>query len=70
MANVPQNDPNVDVPAIVSAPVNPDHAPAQSVDAAIANATIATSGIDDDDNDTAPMDSQPHEPCGSPRDTQ
>nr|GEW56913.1 hypothetical protein [Tanacetum cinerariifolium] len=39
-------------------------------DAAIADAAIATSGIDDDDDDTAPMDSQPHEPRGSPRDTQ
>nr|GFB34179.1 hypothetical protein [Tanacetum cinerariifolium] len=29
MANVPPNDPNVDAPAIVHAPVNPDHAPAQ-----------------------------------------
>nr|GFD62501.1 hypothetical protein [Tanacetum cinerariifolium] len=32
---------------------------------AIADAGIATSGIDDDDDDTAPMDSQPHEPRGS-----
>nr|GEZ08427.1 putative reverse transcriptase domain-containing protein [Tanacetum cinerariifolium] len=44
-------------------------------DAAIADATIATSGIDDDDDDdddddSAPMDSQPYEPRGSPRDTQ
>nr|GFA69266.1 hypothetical protein [Tanacetum cinerariifolium] len=31
-------------------------------DAAIADAAIATSGIDDDDDDTAPMDLQPHEP--------
>nr|GEU96003.1 putative reverse transcriptase domain-containing protein [Tanacetum cinerariifolium] len=31
MANVPPNDPNVDAPAIVPAPVNPDHAPAQPV---------------------------------------
>nr|GFC57749.1 hypothetical protein [Tanacetum cinerariifolium] len=31
MANVPPNDPNVDAPAIVHAPVNPDHAPAQPV---------------------------------------
>nr|GFC16594.1 hypothetical protein [Tanacetum cinerariifolium] len=38
-------------------------------DAAIATAAVATSGIDDDD-DTAPMDSQPYEPRGSPRDTQ
>nr|GEU75863.1 hypothetical protein [Tanacetum cinerariifolium] len=29
MANVPPNDPNVDAHAIVPAPVNPDHAPAQ-----------------------------------------
>nr|GFA42431.1 hypothetical protein [Tanacetum cinerariifolium] len=36
-------------------------------DVAIADAAIATSGIDDDDDDdTAPMDSQPHEPRGSP----
>nr|GFA14575.1 hypothetical protein [Tanacetum cinerariifolium] len=40
------------------------------LDAAIADAAIATSGIDDDDDDTAPMDSQPHEPRESPRDTQ
>nr|GFA73327.1 hypothetical protein [Tanacetum cinerariifolium] len=32
MANVPLNDPNVDAPAIVPAPVNPDHAPAQPVE--------------------------------------
>nr|GEX97212.1 reverse transcriptase domain-containing protein [Tanacetum cinerariifolium] len=38
-------------------------------DAAIVDAAIATSGIDDDDDDTATMDSQPHEPHGSPRDT-
>nr|GEZ62002.1 hypothetical protein [Tanacetum cinerariifolium] len=31
MANVPPNDPNVDASAIVPAPVNPDHAPAQPV---------------------------------------
>nr|GFC85337.1 hypothetical protein [Tanacetum cinerariifolium] len=113
--------PNVDAPAIVLAPVNPDHAPAQPVEedakeeeedpkedseedseeepkdddddmemddeAETAwkrlgkmekfmseridtegrikkkDAAIATSGIDDDD-DTAPMDSQPHEPRG------
>nr|GFB43455.1 hypothetical protein [Tanacetum cinerariifolium] len=41
----------------------------KSEDAAIADAAIATFGIDDDD-DTAPMDSQPHEPCGSSRDPQ
>nr|GEX51911.1 hypothetical protein [Tanacetum cinerariifolium] len=34
-----------------------------------ADAAIATFGIDDDDDDTAPMDSQPHEPRGSPCDT-
>nr|GEY96060.1 putative reverse transcriptase domain-containing protein [Tanacetum cinerariifolium] len=39
-------------------------------DAAIAAAAIATFGIDDDDDDTAPMDSQPHDSCGSPCDTQ
>nr|GEU44340.1 hypothetical protein [Tanacetum cinerariifolium] len=38
------------------------------LDAAIVAAAIATSSIDDDD-DTTPMDSQPHEPHGSPRDT-
>nr|GEZ91649.1 hypothetical protein [Tanacetum cinerariifolium] len=32
MANVPLNDPNVDASAIVPAPVNPDHAPAQPVE--------------------------------------
>nr|GFB50190.1 hypothetical protein [Tanacetum cinerariifolium] len=37
-------------------------------DAAIAAAAAATSGIDDDD--IAPMDSQPYEPRGSPHDTQ
>nr|GFD45391.1 hypothetical protein [Tanacetum cinerariifolium] len=31
MANVPPNDSNIDAPAIVPAPVNPDHAPAQPV---------------------------------------
>nr|GEU46474.1 ribonuclease H-like domain-containing protein [Tanacetum cinerariifolium] len=36
-------------------------------DAAIADAAITTSGVDDDD--TAPMDSQPYDPHGSPRDT-
>nr|GFA01137.1 hypothetical protein [Tanacetum cinerariifolium] len=39
-------------------------------DAAIADAAIATFGIDDDDDDTAPIDSQPHELRGSPCDTQ
>nr|GFD34115.1 hypothetical protein [Tanacetum cinerariifolium] len=34
----------------------------KSEDAAIADAAIATFGIDDDDDDTALMDSQPHEP--------
>nr|GFB64196.1 hypothetical protein [Tanacetum cinerariifolium] len=29
MANVPPNDPNVDAPANIPAPVIPDHAPAQ-----------------------------------------
>nr|GEX34978.1 putative reverse transcriptase domain-containing protein [Tanacetum cinerariifolium] len=38
-------------------------------DAAIATAAIATSGIDDDDDETAPIDSQPYEPRGSLRDT-
>nr|GFC19141.1 hypothetical protein [Tanacetum cinerariifolium] len=38
--------------------------------ATITDATIATFGIDDDDDDTAPMDSQPHEPRGSLHDTQ
>nr|GEZ20603.1 putative reverse transcriptase domain-containing protein [Tanacetum cinerariifolium] len=38
-------------------------------DTAIVAAAVATSGIDDDDNAT-PMDSQPHEPRGSLRDTQ
>nr|GFD31863.1 hypothetical protein [Tanacetum cinerariifolium] len=32
MANVPSNDPNVDAPAIVPAPVNLDHAPAQPIE--------------------------------------
>nr|GFB97937.1 hypothetical protein [Tanacetum cinerariifolium] len=41
----------------------------EAEDAAIADAVIATSGINDDDDDTAPMDSQPHEPRGSPRNT-
>nr|GEY41599.1 hypothetical protein [Tanacetum cinerariifolium] len=39
-------------------------------DAAIADAAIATSSIDNDDDDTAPIDSQPHELRGSLRDTQ
>nr|GEW39930.1 hypothetical protein [Tanacetum cinerariifolium] len=41
-------------------------------DAFIATAVVATSGInnDDDDYDTAPIDSQPYEPRGSPRHTQ
>nr|GEU78715.1 hypothetical protein [Tanacetum cinerariifolium] len=39
------------------------------IDAAIADAAIATFGIDDYDDDTALMDSQPHEPRGSPCDT-
>nr|GEW23310.1 putative reverse transcriptase domain-containing protein [Tanacetum cinerariifolium] len=46
----------------------PDDPNVVSRDAAIA-AAVATFGIDDDD-DTAPMDSQPFEPRGSPRDTQ
>nr|GFB25621.1 hypothetical protein [Tanacetum cinerariifolium] len=47
-------------------PVEPS---AVTRDAAIADAAIATSGIDDDD-DTAHMDSQPYEPRGSPHNTQ
>nr|GEZ02649.1 hypothetical protein [Tanacetum cinerariifolium] len=39
-------------------------------DTVIADAAIGTFDIDDDDDDTAPMDSHPHEPRGSPRDTQ
>nr|GEV67955.1 hypothetical protein [Tanacetum cinerariifolium] len=35
-----------------------------------AAATVATFGIDDNNDNTAPMDSQPYEPRGSPRDTQ
>nr|GEZ29039.1 hypothetical protein [Tanacetum cinerariifolium] len=31
MANVPPNDPNINASAIVPAPVNPDHAPAQPI---------------------------------------
>nr|GFD28107.1 hypothetical protein [Tanacetum cinerariifolium] len=56
---------------LVPAPY-PDDPYVVTRDAAIADAAIATSGIDDDDDDddTALMDSQPHEPCGSPRDTQ
>nr|GFA48217.1 hypothetical protein [Tanacetum cinerariifolium] len=38
-------------------------------DAAIADTSIATFGNDDDDDGTAPMDSQPHKPRGSPCDT-
>nr|GFD42251.1 hypothetical protein [Tanacetum cinerariifolium] len=45
----------------VSAPY-PDDPYVVARDAAIVDAAIATSSIDDDDNDTAPMDSQPHEP--------
>nr|GFA44783.1 hypothetical protein [Tanacetum cinerariifolium] len=52
----------------VSAPY-PDDPYVVTRDAAIADAAIATFGIDDDDDDIAPIDSQPHEPCGSPRDT-
>nr|GEU75709.1 hypothetical protein [Tanacetum cinerariifolium] len=48
----------------------PDDPYVVTIDAAIANAAIATFGIDDDDDDTAPMDSQPYKPRGSPRDTQ
>nr|GFD39503.1 hypothetical protein [Tanacetum cinerariifolium] len=53
---------------LVSAPY-PDDPYVVTRDAAIADVAIATSSIDDDDDDTGPMDSQPHEPCGSPRDT-
>nr|GEW02801.1 hypothetical protein [Tanacetum cinerariifolium] len=52
----------------VSAPY-PDDPYVVTRDAAIADAAIATSGIDDDDDDTAPIESQPYEPHGSPRDT-
>nr|GEW36685.1 hypothetical protein [Tanacetum cinerariifolium] len=38
-------------------------------DAAIAAAAVATFGIDDDDDDIAPLDSQPYELRGSPRET-
>nr|GFD21496.1 hypothetical protein [Tanacetum cinerariifolium] len=47
----------------------PDDPYVVTKDVAIDDAAIATFGIDDDDNDTAPMDSQPHEPLGSPCDT-
>nr|GFB01069.1 hypothetical protein [Tanacetum cinerariifolium] len=40
----------------------PDDPYVVTKDAAIADAAIATFGIDDDDDDTAPMDSQPYEP--------
>nr|GEY55385.1 hypothetical protein [Tanacetum cinerariifolium] len=46
---------------LVSAPY-PDDPYVVTRDAAIADAAIATSGIDDDDDDTSPIDSQPHEP--------
>nr|GEU84312.1 hypothetical protein [Tanacetum cinerariifolium] len=36
-----------------------------SLDAVIAAAAIATFDINDDEDDIAPMDSQPYEPCGS-----
>nr|GEZ40675.1 hypothetical protein [Tanacetum cinerariifolium] len=39
-------------------------------DVAIADVAVATFGIDDDDDDTTPIDSQPYEPYGSPRGTQ
>nr|GEV47860.1 putative reverse transcriptase domain-containing protein [Tanacetum cinerariifolium] len=52
----------------VSAPY-PDDPYVVIRDAVIADAAIATFGINDND-DTAPMDSQPHESRGSPRDTQ
>nr|GFA97417.1 hypothetical protein [Tanacetum cinerariifolium] len=39
-------------------------------DAAIATAAVATFGIDDDDDDTVPLESQPYEPRGSLCDTQ
>nr|GEZ40760.1 putative reverse transcriptase domain-containing protein [Tanacetum cinerariifolium] len=45
----------------ISAPY-PDDPYVVTRDADIADAAIATSGINDDDDDTAPMYSQPHEP--------
>nr|GFC69449.1 hypothetical protein [Tanacetum cinerariifolium] len=48
----------------------PDDPYVATKNAAIADAAIATFGINDDDDDTTPMDSQPHEPRGSPCDTQ
>nr|GEW20847.1 hypothetical protein [Tanacetum cinerariifolium] len=68
MENVPPNDSNVDASAIVHAPVNPDHAPAQPVEEEEEDPKEDLED-DDDDDDTAPIDSQPHEPRRSLRDT-
>nr|GFC69695.1 hypothetical protein [Tanacetum cinerariifolium] len=45
----------------VSAPY-PDDPYVVARDATISDAALATSSIDDNDDDTAPLDSQPHEP--------
>nr|GEU45339.1 hypothetical protein [Tanacetum cinerariifolium] len=48
----------------------PDDPSVVTRDVAIAAAAVATFGIEDDDDDISPMDSQPYEPRGSPCDTQ
>nr|GEU52060.1 hypothetical protein [Tanacetum cinerariifolium] len=63
-------EPPVEPPARPVPAPYPDDPYVVTRDAAIADAAIATFGIDDDDDETAPMDSQPHEPCRSPRDIQ
>nr|GEX60476.1 hypothetical protein [Tanacetum cinerariifolium] len=51
---------------VPTGPICPNLGTAWKRDAAIAAAAVATS----DDDDTAPLNSQPYEPRGSPRDTQ
>nr|GEX57047.1 putative reverse transcriptase domain-containing protein [Tanacetum cinerariifolium] len=51
MANVPPNDPNVDAPTIVPAPVNPDHAPAQPEEEEDLEEDPEEEPKDDDDDD-------------------
>nr|GFC13702.1 hypothetical protein [Tanacetum cinerariifolium] len=58
MANIPPNDPNVDAPAIVPAPVNPDHAPAQPVEEDAEEEEKDPEEEPEDDDDDMEMDDE------------
>nr|GEX55110.1 hypothetical protein [Tanacetum cinerariifolium] len=67
MANIPPNDPNIDAPAIVPSPLNPDHALAQPIgddDDDIEmddEAEITDPNMDDGSNSPPPSNSEDEE---------